>query len=48
MKAILKQIEIPEYEDILFNRHPIKMLFAESVDSEELYHFWNNITQGQI
>lgn len=38
MKAILKAIEVPEYEDYML-RHPIKMLFAESEENDELYRF---------
>lgn len=39
MKAILKDIEVPE--NML--RHPIKMLFAESEESDELFHFGTTI-----
>ena len=42
MKAILKEIEIPEFDDIML-RHPIKMLFAESEESEEIYRFGTSI-----
>lgn len=42
MKAILKEIEIPEIKGIML-RHPIKMLFAESEESEEIYRFGTTI-----
>ena len=42
MKAILKEIEVPEYDNNML-KHPIKMLFAESEESEELYSFGTTI-----
>ena len=42
MKAILKEIEVPENEDYML-RHPIKMLFAETDGSEEIYRFGTTI-----
>lgn len=42
MKAILREIEVPEYEDFMF-RHPIKMLFADTEDSNELFCFGTTI-----
>ena len=42
MKAILKEIEVPEYEDYML-RHPIKMLFTETDGSEEIYRFGTTI-----
>lgn len=38
MKAILREIEVPEYEDYML-KHPVKMLFAESSKSDDLYVF---------
>lgn len=42
MKAILKEIEVPEYDGNML-RHPIKMLFAESEESNELYSFGTTV-----
>lgn len=42
MKAILKEIEVPEFEDNMF-RHPIKMFFTETEESNEIYHFGTTI-----
>ena len=42
MKAILKKIEAREYQNRL-PLHPVKMLFAESSESEELYAFETTI-----
>ena len=42
MKAILKEIEVPEYKDNIL-RHPIKMYFAETEESEEFYRFGTTI-----
>lgn len=42
MKAILKEIEVPEYDGNIL-RHPIKMLFAESEESNELYSFGTTV-----
>jgi len=42
MKAILKEIEVPKFENFML-RHPIKMLFAETEKSEEIFRFGTNI-----
>lgn len=42
MKAVLKEIEVPEFEDFML-RHPIKMLFAETEESDELFRFGTTI-----
>lgn len=42
MKAILKEIEVPESTGYML-RHPIKMLFAETEGSDEIYHFGTTI-----
>lgn len=42
MKAILKEIEVPEYKDNIL-RHPIKMYFAETEESEEIFRFGTTI-----
>lgn len=47
MKAILKEIEVPEYDENML-RHPIKMLFAESEESNELYRFGTNVETPSI
>lgn len=45
MKAILKEIEVPKYKDYRFKHpiHPIKMLFAETEESDEIYRFGTTI-----
>lgn len=42
MKAILKGIEVLEFEDYMF-RHPIKMLFAGTEESDKIYRFGTTI-----
>lgn len=42
MKAILREIEVPEYSGRR-KKHPIKMLFAESETSDEFYCFGTTI-----
>ena len=42
MKAILREIEVPEFEDYMM-RHPIKMLFSETEESDEIYRFGTTI-----
>ena len=42
MKAILKEIKVPEFKDYMLS-HPIKMLFAETKESNELFHFGTTI-----
>lgn len=38
MKAILREIEVPKYEDSIM-RHPIKTLFADTEEYDEFYRF---------
>ena len=42
MRAILKEIEVIE-SNVDMLRHPIKMLFADSEESDELFHFRTTI-----
>lgn len=42
MRAILKEIEVPEFKDNML-RHPIKMFFAETEESDELFCFGTTI-----
>lgn len=42
MRAILKEIEVPEFNDNML-RHPIKMFFAETEESDELFRFGTTI-----
>lgn len=44
MKAILKEIEFYAYNDSMLT-HCIKMVFTESLDSDELYYFGTSIEQ---
>lgn len=44
MKAILKEIEAFKYDGNKL-RHPIKMLFAKSEESDELYHFGTTVEE---
>lgn len=44
MKAILKEIEVYAYNDSMLT-HRIKMVFTESLDSDELYYFGTSIEQ---
>ena len=47
MKAVLKEIEVPEFEDFML-RHPIKMLFAETEESDELFRFGTTIEGSPV
>lgn len=42
MKAILKKIEFSEYNEVIL-KHPIKMYFAETDESDELFRFGTTI-----
>lgn len=42
MKAILKEIEVPEFNNNML-RHPIKMLFVETEESDEVFYFGTTI-----
>ena len=44
MEAILKEIEVYAYNDSMLT-HRIKMVFTESLDSDELYYFGTSIEQ---